>query len=315
MAKTLTDIFYEYDTKRNRSESVAKANLIELMENYPELRALKIKHDDVYFSAMKLCVLNPVAHDEVMSKAKKDAEQIARKMDDFCMEKGIDFSVTQPKYSCEKCSDTGYITEDNAKSLCTCIIEKMRIEVYGGCPIDSLEGSFEDYDINVFKGEQQRTKAQKLEKFAHSFCSNERKLYALFEGKAGLGKSYLMHCMAKELKNKGEDVMFIGAFNMFECFKLNRIGELRNISPILDSGYLFIDDLGSEPVTQNVTREYFFNLIEHRTANKLHTILSTNLDECELKERYSEKVMSRLLADRNADVIEFTGEDIRLGRN
>ncbi len=314
MRRTLTDLLYEYDAKRNRSESIARARLTALMEAHPRLRELKSRHDEAYFSAMREAVLNPAKRAALMSDAKVKAEQIMQDMDSFCQKNGIDLALTQPAYDCTVCKDTGYITVNNAKALCSCIVNRMNIEVYGGCDIDSLEGSFDRYDLSVFKEAGQRTRAEKLEKFAHSFLKGERKLYALFEGKSGLGKSFLMHCMAKELKNRGKNVLFIGAFNMFECFKLNRIGELGNIAPIMDAEYLFIDDLGSEPMTQNVTREYLFNMIENRTAKELCNVISTNLQETELKERYGEKVMSRLLSDRNADVIEFVGEDIRLGR-
>ena len=80
----------------------------------------------------------------------------------------------------------------------------------------------------------------------------------------------------------------------------------------MDAQYLFIDDLGSEPMTQNVTREYFFNLIENRIAKGLKTVISTNLTNQTIMTRYGEKVTSRLLADKTADVIMLQGEDIRL---
>ena len=33
----LTDLLYEYDTKRNKSESIARANAIKMYEEYPKL--------------------------------------------------------------------------------------------------------------------------------------------------------------------------------------------------------------------------------------------------------------------------------------
>ena len=53
MDKTLTDLLYEYDTKRNKSESIARANAIKMYEKYPKLKQLKDEKDDVFFSAIK----------------------------------------------------------------------------------------------------------------------------------------------------------------------------------------------------------------------------------------------------------------------
>ena len=312
MDKTLTDLLYEYDTKRNKSESIARANAIKMYEKYPKLKQLKDEKDDVFFSAIKKVALNPENRKVIMSQAALDAAKLEEALKRFCKENDIDLSLCEPRYECTKCADTGYITEDNAKKLCPCLLKRMRIEVYGGSDIERLEGSFEKYDLAVFKSEEQRNRARQAELFAKNYCEGSGKLFTVFEGKAGLGKSFLMHCMAKELIGKIEDVVFIKAFNMFECFKKNRLGEMNNLHPSMDAQYLFIDDLGSEPMTQNVTREYFFNLIENRIAKGLKTVISTNLTNQTLMTRYGEKVTSRLLADKTADVIMLQGEDIRL---
>ena len=65
-------------------------------------------------------------------------------------------------------------------------------------------------------------------------------------------------------------------------------------------------------MTQNITREYFFNLVENRLSHGLKTVISTNLTNQTLMQRYGEKVTSRILADRTSDVVMLKGEDIRL---
>lgn len=84
------------------------------------------------------------------------------------------------------------------------------------------------------------------------------------------------------------------------------------LEPVYDAKVLVIDDLGSEPLTQNVTREYFFDLLCARARAGLHTFMATNNTYEQLKERYTERVSSRLLSKKQSLVLRFFGEDLRL---
>ena len=310
--KTLAEILYEYDARRNRSEAEARAYMEKAYADQPELKSLKGEFDEVYFTAMRRTLLSPALREQIMNEAQEQAGRLQAEMDELCKNNGIDASRFRPVRLCSLCEDTGYVPENNAKKLCKCVVKRLRTQAYGATEIDELEGSFEKFDINVFKTEEGRQRAGKLKLYAENYCAGRSMLFTLLQGGAGLGKSYLMYCMAKRLNNAGEDVVFIGAFDIFRCFHLNRLGELADLSPIYDARYLFIDDMGSEPFTQNVTREYLFDMIEHRSVKGLKTVISTNLSLNELAARYGEKVASRLCADRFADRLLFEGKDIRI---
>ena len=72
-----------------------------------------------------------------------------------------------------------------------------------------------------------------------------------------------------------------------------------------------IDDLGSEPLMQNVTVEQLFNLLNERLNRGLSTVISTNLTMEELQSRYTERIASRLRDRNNWKVITLEGKDIR----
>ncbi|MCL2416068.1 MAG: hypothetical protein FWD01_04555, partial [Defluviitaleaceae bacterium] len=74
---------------------------------------------------------------------------------------------------------------------------------------------------------------------------------------------------------------------------------------------LIIDDLGTEFNTVVISSE-LFHYINTRTANRLHTIISTNLFPDELERRYSERFVSRILGDY--ELLQFVGDDVRLVR-
>jgi DNA replication protein DnaC len=72
-----------------------------------------------------------------------------------------------------------------------------------------------------------------------------------------------------------------------------------------------IDDLGTEPLMQSVTVEQLFNLLNERQNRGLSTIISTNLDMTRFRERYTERIASRLTDVRNCMVLTLTGKDVR----
>ena len=74
---------------------------------------------------------------------------------------------------------------------------------------------------------------------------------------------------------------------------------------------LLLDDLGTEPVYQNITLEYLYQLIDTRQRAGLATFYSTNFTEEELRTHYNERIASRLLDVRSVDVIPFEGVDVR----
>ena len=64
-------------------------------------------------------------------------------------------------------------------------------------------------------------------------------------------------------------------------------------------------------MTQNVTTEYLFDLLNRRMEAGLHTAVATNLED--LQGRYGERISSRL-ESRECAVLLLDGEDLRLQR-
>jgi DNA replication protein DnaC len=75
---------------------------------------------------------------------------------------------------------------------------------------------------------------------------------------------------------------------------------------------LIIDDLGTETQRNNFTSEDLFNILNERLIQGKHTFLSTNLGLSEIKERYSDRIASRLFDTSNTMLIKFMGQDIRI---
>ena len=93
-----------------------------------------------------------------------------------------------------------------------------------------------------------------------------------------------------------------------------KLGETDGVDLLYEAKILAIDDLGSEPMTQNVTREYLFDLMNVRKEKGLLTVFISNNTLDELNNRYTERIVSRLLSVNDSDVFQFEGKDLRLVR-
>jgi DNA replication protein DnaC len=145
----------------------------------------------------------------------------------------------------------------------------------------------------------------------------------LFFGSAGTGKSYIAVALAKRIARKLIHASTIEDFSQNTASSLslpvyinsNTLFEeaIKNSYAIPASyircSHLFVDDLGSENVT-DMKRELLFNLLNERTILNLPTFVTTNLSLNDIRSRFYERILSRLLG--LCVPIEITGEDHRV---
>jgi DNA replication protein DnaC len=138
----------------------------------------------------------------------------------------------------------------------------------------------------------------------------------LLMGQSGLGKTYLMHAMAKRLIQRGQNVLLISAYKFLDVArKAYMSGNVEELDTLMDADVLMIDDMGVEPLMENITIPQWFNLINERQLRGKGTILSTNLMEDELRRRYTERIASRLMNNTQCRLVQFAGEDVRRRAN
>ena len=76
------------------------------------------------------------------------------------------------------------------------------------------------------------------------------------------------------------------------------------------SDLLVIDDLGSEPIRRNINVESLFSILNERSVSKRPVVIVTNLMPVQLRDRYGERITSRLFSE-NAVSIRLYGRDVR----
>ena len=181
--------------------------------------------------------------------------------------------------------------------------------------------SFEAFNENVFPETvpdglaiTQRKEMVLLRKHCEAYADrfpeqNPRDL--LLYGPSGLGKSYLLHCIARRLQERGFQPELISSYDVIRLMRDAYFGRGDDTGRLYDADILLIDDLGMEPLMENVTIEQLFQLVNVRRSRGLAMVFSTNLKTEEIKARYTERLASRLLDRTLCQVIQLSGEDIR----
>ena len=134
-----------------------------------------------------------------------------------------------------------------------------------------------------------------------------------FYGGTGLGKTFLSHCIAKELIERAHSVIYYSAFELFDLFAKNSFGRRETESDmtdyIFDCDLLIVDDLGTE-LTNSFVSSQLFLILNERLQRQKSTIISTNLPLGTFAELYSERVFSRITS--NFQLFQLIGNDIRI---
>jgi len=230
----------------------------------------------------------------------------------------LKFEDLTPKYNCKNCKDSGFY----AGIMCNCYKKRRNFEIIKQCGLNEKElSSFSDINENLFKNSSHLNDFNKLKNLLEKWCNsypNISKTNILLSGATGIGKTFIMKCMAKSLIDKNLSVCFLSAFEMNNLFlKYHTTFDAKKeqvLIPLLESEILFIDDLGSEPILNNVTANYLFTTLSERERFKRPTIISTNLSIDTIATRYDERIYSRLSNKQISINLNLAGEDLRVNK-
>ena len=223
---------------------------------------------------------------------------------------------------CPHCHDTGHVNGSRCNCVKVRIINKY-LQISGITTVLEYE-NFENFDFRYFSeqrdpalGISPRENIQAIYKeamdFVYSFGTQYTNL--LFYGGAGLGKTFLCHCIAKDIIDMGVPVLYVSANRLFKNIENARFNKDEHDPTELELYYtsplLIIDDLGTEFSTI-VTQSELFNIINTRLMERLATIISTNLSFKDMEAMYSSRVVSRLFGGYKS--FKFIGSDIRIAK-
>jgi len=319
----IENIMTEYNRKRLKAARNSDLKREKLQDKIPRLEEIEkqIKLSSINLS--KLFLTNPVNLQEQMLNIKEEIEYLKKQRKEIYEQYNIADNYLEPEYECDKCNDTGY-TRDGKK--CSCFNKQIINNLYTMSNMVHMLKSenFDSFDISVFSNEiyksEKLTPKQNMYyilEISEDFCCNfhDTNMNLLFYGGTGLGKTFMCNCIANALINKEISVLYQTAFSLFEIIethKFNKQNETEenriNYNMIFECDLLIIDDLGTE-VGNSFTNAELFNIINERLITEKKTIISTNLSFEQLREAYSDRIMSRVI--NNFAPLKFYGKDLR----
>lgn len=236
--------------------------------------------------------------------AQKQIVEYNKKLQQYLKERGLTTRDLQPHYYCKKCSDTGYVNG----VICSCLLDEMRKQIFA-------ESNVTNADYTFANAKETSTHNRAVYKMAQQVCM-DGKLNMLLTGNTGTGKTYLLTACANACAQNNQSVLMLTAYTLNGMFLEAHLGDLATHQSIIDNlvevDVLLIDDLGTENVYKNVTAEYMFSVLNERIARKKQTFVSTNLTLADIRERYDERIFSRLVDQNCTFVAQLTGADKRI---
>lgn len=221
---------------------------------------------------------------------------------------GYDINKIFPKFNCNICEDKG-ILEDG--KICECLKKQYENNLLLNSKV-KLDNFPTLNEISLDKYENENIK--KIIKILSKISETKYNTF-LFCGETGTGKTYVAKSFLKTYILQNNLGIFYDMSSLNQLF-LNAHLDYENrdklLSEINNCDCLIIDDLGSEPMYKNVTKEYLLTLLNERQNKNLITLFTTNLTLNDIKNIYNERFFSRLL-DKNISLCcNFSGKDLRL---
>lgn len=230
---------------------------------------------------------------------------------------GITSGNFEPQYTCPICEDTGFA---NGK-LCTCAEQLMR--EYSCMELSELSAmrptSFETLSLDFYSAKadsrtgiapraQMRQIIDYCRAYAEQFDGRDDSL--LLRGPTGVGKTHLSLAIAGVVLSKGHSVVYGPIQQLLHRIEREHFGRTDgNTEDILIAcDLLILDDVGTE-FSSSFYTSALYNILNGRLMAERPTIISTNLNQKELTDRYGEQIASRITG--LFEPLVCVGKDIR----
>lgn len=307
-----------YERTREHNRRILEERREQVYRRIPEYRELELTVSSISVVSGKLML---TGDETALADLRLRLAEIADKKRELLQQAGFSADYLEPLYTCARCKDTGYLTtSEGYKEKCPCFHQQEISYLYEQSNIREMitKENFSTLSYEYYQGED-LTRFKKCVEICRNFVQNFKQDYhnLFFYGTVGTGKSFLSGCIAKELLQEGYSVIYFSSLGLFDTlarysFDAKSKEALYNFyKDLYNHDLVIIDDLGTE-VTNSFVTSQLFSLLNERHLNRKATIISTNLSLEELRDRYSDRIFSRITS--NYALCKLTGPDIRMYR-
>ena len=324
----IDEVRREYDKKLLQDKHQQNERIREINQNLPRIAEINSEiaslSTGVASDLLKRGISDPDKRKQAMEEYHKKIDALRKEKTSLLTSNGYAADYLDMHYTCPDCKDTGYI--DNKKCHC---YKKAEINMlYNQSNLGNIldKENFKTFNLAYYsKIEDPVEKTSPYERIKDilKVCKTYMdefdkpdKTYSnlIFFGKPGVGKTFLTHCIAKDILEKNHSVIYLSSIRFFKILShasfdknYDNTGN-RQLKEINNCDLLIIDDLGTE-LTNSFTISALFEQVNERILNNRSTIISTNMGFKELITTYTERVTSRF--DQYYTYLNVIGDDIR----
>lgn len=311
-------IMRDYQNRRLQNDRIFEKKLDAAYERFPRLKEID---DEIASLSIKKARITLGASSDSDFDLEAFIEELSAEKSTLLEMAGFKGGKAEPEYDCPLCNDTG----NAGGRKCSCFRQAEVNLIYAQSGLGSIleKENFSTFDLSLYSNELKnpstglsaRETAKKAYDYSKLFVENfeNEKGNICFFGQTGVGKSFLSHCIAKSLMDKGVSVLYLTAFDLFHIFEENTFRPTEetneNSQLVFDSELLIIDDLGAN-VNNSFISSSLFQCINERMNSGKSTIISTNLSISELRDAFSDRVTSRIMSGYQR--LYLFGDDIRI---
>ncbi|MCC8073731.1 MAG: ATP-binding protein [Clostridiales bacterium] len=305
------------ERRREKANIDAQERFDEISRKLPELDVIQRKLAQIGLNISKVFLYSDDKRSGIEELMEQSLELQAQKKK-ILTSNGYSEDALAVHYTCEHCSDTGFIKNRRCQCHKEILKDIVRSDIQKIAPLS--ECTFDSFNVEYYPEESlenavsPKHKAELIknscQKYAVNFAKGSASL--LLMGGTGLGKTHLSLAIANVVINRGFGVVYGTSQNILSDLQNENFGRTDNlrysVHDVLECDLLILDDLGTEFVN-SYTVSTLFNIINSRLASKLPTIISTNFTFDELEDKYDQRITSRITGEYKPLIL--VGNDIR----
>lgn len=303
------------EAERSKNKRTELERRAEILKKFPEYERLEEELAQTTRDVISIVINGGENRGDKLNEIKNKNLAVQSKMNGILEKNGFGADYLKPIYYCPICKDTGSVNGE----WCGCI---KRAAVKFAADALNDGGSlctFEDFKLSLYSDEvipqigcsprdAMRTNLEDCKRFAENFSGTGGGIFMM--GATGLGKTHLSLSIANILIRKGFSVVYNSVPELVRKLSSEQFGKTEGdtMQIINDCDLLILDDLGAEHSTE-YSASLVYQLLNSRLSRHKPIIASTNLNMNEIKNRYQDRIWSRLFSMR---VLLFYGTDNRL---
>lgn len=307
------------DKRRSDAEYSLQQRRSEILRTAPEIEEIERQVSSAAVRLSKLIITGRSDFDAEFERIKRNNLDAQEYITGILESKGFPADSLKVRYTCDKCSDTGFAPDGKRCECFYALASRLSVEELNrtanmpDCDFAHFSLEYYSRDLGtegVIPYDKMSEVLHLCREYAESFSENSQSLIMI--GKTGLGKTHLSLSIAKAAAAKGYTCVYGSLLNFLYKIENEHFGRDESgtdtMSTLTGCDLLVLDDLGAEP-SGKFYEAALYNIINTRINLRKPVIISTNLDTAKLRKRYDERILSRIWGVYMT--LPFYGTDIR----